>query len=639
MITQAEKDAARTEKKELSENPEDPRTNESLRSEILDRFKYASKHFKEWDELAREDMAFGLGDQWTSEDLQVLKDAGRPALTFNRIKPIISIVSGYQRENSSRIKVNPEGGEDRIFSEVMDRVFKHVDKVSHLGYKMSYWFDDGLYTGKGWLEAVMTYENDPIRGELRFLQRTPYQILVDPDFNEYDLNEWPRGQYVFKIVRLTRDVLKEIYPDHAALIQGFKADSDDIIENGSAVMYEGGKDDYGNRPNVASVTQKKDEDTESGLVRDNKFTVKEYWRPKMVDRFFVVDKESGEPKKFNTNEEAEAFLTQQNTGLDPSMQLKVVKRKVIEMWVAAMVGGFILQDDKSPFEPHYSGYPFFRFLSDWEPSAEDEKLRVQGIVRPLKDPQREKNKSKSQNLHILNTQANSGWIGDEDALTPEGWKQLEKMGSKPGITVKKKKNSDLREILPKGPNQGHLMREQQADAEFKQISAVNPDLMGMQEGTESGRAIAMRVRQAVLALVRIFHNYRYSKEIIGKFILEMFPALFDEKKLGKVIGQQYMKNAVDPQQYPEGLTEGHLKAFLTMVKDNKYDVFVSEADQNKTIRFEIFQDLLELAKIRPEIPVELLIDYMDIGNSEEVKKKIREQQAMALQAAQAQQQQ
>lgn len=600
--------------------------NDDLRREIKDRFKYAATHSKDWEEIAKEDMRFALGDQWTEEEMQILKDQARPAMTFNRIKPIISIISGYQRENTSRIKVNPEGGEDRIFSETMDRILKFVDKTSHLGYKMSYWFDDGLTSGKGWLEAVMTYDADPIRGELNFLQRTPYQILVDPDFNEYDLNEYPRAQYLFKIVRLSREALKELYPKHANLIDGFVTDNDDEIANGANLIKEGDADDYGNIPSKVSVVKKTIGQDESGLKQDAKFTVKEYWRPKVVDRFFVVDKDSGEPKKFNTEEEANSFSNQQGFG-------KVIKRTAIEMRVAAMVGGFVLQDDKSPFEPFYSGYPFFRFLAEWNPSAETEVLKVQGIPRQLKDPQREKNKSKSQTLHILNTQANSGWVGDEDALTPEGWKRLEELGSKPGITVKKKRGSELREILPKGPNAGHVMREQEADNEFKQISNVNPDLLGMQQETQSGRAISLRIRQAVLALVRIFHNYRYSKEIIGKFILQMIPAIFDAKKITKVLGPDYMKKAMD-ERYPAGLSEGNVAAFLTMIQDAKYDVYVAEADQNKTIRYEVFQDLTELLKAGVPIPPDLLIDYMDISNSEEVKKKIREQQQIALQAAQ-----
>lgn len=600
--------------------------NNELRREIMQRYQYASKNLKEWSVCAKEDMAFALGDQWSDEDRQALNEQGRPALTFNRIKPILSIISGYQRENSSRIKVSPEGGEDKIFSEVMDRLTKFVGKASHLPDKMSYWFDDGVTTGKGWLEAVITYEKDPIRGELRFLQRTPYQILVDPDFNEYDLNEYPRASYLFKVLRVSRETLKMLYPKYKKLITGFITDEDDVEQNGTNIMYEGTDDDYGNRPNVTTKVERSDHEEESGLKQDDKFTVKEYWRPKMVSKYFVINKENGLPRKFDTKEQAEAFTSQQKFG-------KVIERKVPEMWVAAMVGGFVVQDEKSSFEPYYNGFPFFRFLAEWSPSANSEKLRVQGIVRQLKDPQMEKNKSKSQTLHILSTQANSGWVGDEDALSIEGWKDLEKMGSKPGITVKKKKGAELREIQPKGPNVGHLQREREADDEFKQISAVNPDLLGMKEGTESGRAISMRIRQAILALVKIFHNYKYSKEIIGKFILQMIPSLFDSQKARRVLGPHYMKGAIDKEKYPEGLTPGILDAFMLLVEDNKYDVYVSEADDNKTMRMEILQDLTEMAKAGMPVPPDLLIDYMDLSNSEEVKARIQQYMQQQIQAA------
>lgn len=601
---------------------------DALTQEFDRAWKKCSKHYEAWDKEAKEDYKFALGDQWTQEDRDALSAQGRPCLTFNRIRPIINIVAGYQRENSARIKVNPEGGEDRIFSEVMDRALKAIDKWAHFSHKAGYWFDDGCYCGKGWLEATISYAKDPIRGELQFRQCTPYQILSDPDFREYDLNDG--CPYVFKVVRLTKDQLKTLYPKRKKLIDGFVKDTDDRGENGSGLLEEervgqSQDDNYGNDPNKPSY-QKTSGD---GSDDDTKFTVKEYWRSKAVDRFFVIDKEAGEPVKFEKKEEAEAFVTKQGFG-------KVIERTIPEMWVTARVCGFNIQNEISPFEPYSSGYPFFRFLADWAPNAEDEVLRVQGITRALKDPQREKNKAKSQYLHTINTQANSGWIGDEDALTPAGWTQLEKMGSKPGITIKKKKGTELKEIQPKAFNQGQIVREERADEEFKQISNVNPDLLGMQSGSsDSGKAMSIRIKQAVLALVRLFYNYRYSKEIVGVFILQMVPMLFDQKKLKKTLGPDYMAKAIDPEKYPGGLQDGHLDAFLQMVKDNKYDVFVAEADQNSTIRYEIFQELTELLKAGAPIPIELLIDYMDLPNSQEVKQKVKEQQAQQLAAAQA----
>jgi hypothetical protein len=332
---------------------------DTLREEIRKRYKACKAHYEEWDEIAQEDYKFALGEQWTEEEREELKKAARPALTFNRIRPIINLVSGYQRENSARIKVNPEGGEDQVFSEVMDRLLKAIDKWSHLGYKMGYWFDDGLFVGKGWIEALRVFDTDPIRGELDFKQCSPYQVKVDPDCLEYDVNAG--AQYVFKVTRLTKEKLKELYPAKKRLIDGFRKDTDDWLANGEgAVLQEGSDDDYGNRPNVTTVTQKSLPQEENELERDMKFTVKEYWRFKRVTRWFVINREDGEPEKFRTKDEAEAFVAEQGFG-------KAVERQVKEMHVAAMVCGWVLQDEVSPFEPEYSGFPFFRFLADWAP--------------------------------------------------------------------------------------------------------------------------------------------------------------------------------------------------------------------------------------------------------------------------------
>lgn len=594
----------------------------SLRKEILSRYKTVEKFYEKWIKEAKEDYEFALGDQWTDEDRQILANEGRPCLQFNRIRPLINIVSGYQRENSSRIKVNPEGGEDKIFSEVMDKAISYIDKLTHLNYTLGYQFDDGLYVGKSFVEAYKTYDKDPIRGELNFQLCTPYQILTDPEFKGYDLNDG--CGYAFKLKRLSKYKLIELFPDKKNIINHLKEDVDDISVNIDIDMVEGDKDDYGNNPNkTTTAANKSDEIIEADIDEDTKFTLKEYWRPKRVKRWFVIDADSAEPVKFDTIAEAEAFAAQQGPRIKP------VERMVKEMWVADYVAGVILQDVRSPLAPEYDGFTFFRFLADWAPNSEREELRVQGMTRQLKDPQREKNKAKSQGLHILNTQANSGWIADEDALTPADFKKLEKFGSKPGLVVKKKKNSELREIQPKGvANQAYVIREQQADEEFKQIANINPDLLGMQDNSStSGKAMQTRIKQAIMALARLFSNYRYTKEIIGNFILAMIPSIFDSKKLARLLGSKYMESA--------GINEGHLKGFLTMIKDRHYDVMVAEADSQMTIRYETFMELVELAKAGTPIPPDLFIEYMDMPNSDEVKNRVMKyaQEQMAAAAA------
>lgn len=594
----------------------------NLAAEIKSRYRKCSNHYADWNKVSEEDYNFALGKQWTAEELEILKKQKRPANTFNRIKPYINLVGGHQRENSSRIKVTPEGGEDEVFSEVMDRALVAIDKWSKLDYKLSYTFDDGSICGKGFIEAVLDYQKDPIRGEIKWINLKPGQILVDPECNEYDINEG--AEYAFKVVKYTRQKLKAMFPGKAAFLDKIGFDDDDLYDEPST---EGDKDNYGNSPNRTSVINETSyQDQGDELKIDNEFTYREYWFKKYVSKYFVLDRNADEEsfKKFATREEAEAFVAEQGGGT-------VIERLMPEMWFAPYVCGKVLDEaKKSPFEPNYSGFPFFRYLAEWTPSAPLEEYKVQGITRQLKDPQREKNKSRSQFLHIINTQANSGFIGEEDALSPEGWKEVKSGGSQAGLTIRLNQGyyEKFREIQPKAPQMGQIMREQSADEEFKQISGINPDLLGMQEKTASGRAIALRMRQAVMALVRMFSNFRYTKEIIGKFLLQMLPELFDATKLARVIGPSYMRS-ITSDAMPEGLTTGILKGYLQIVKDHKYDVMVTEADHNRTIRYEIFEQLAKLAEsYGPMIPLQLIVEYMDVQNKDEIIKKIETNQQM-----------
>lgn len=110
--------------------------------------KRALRAVRKWREAAKDDYKFALGDQWTNEERELLKEEGRPCLTFNKIEPLVDLVVGYEIENSMRIRVNPEGGEDMLFAEVGDRIVKAIDKWTKLSYKLSQEFEDGLISAR-----------------------------------------------------------------------------------------------------------------------------------------------------------------------------------------------------------------------------------------------------------------------------------------------------------------------------------------------------------------------------------------------------------------------------------------------------------------------------------------------------------
>ena len=188
----------------------------------------------------KEDFKFALGDQWTEEEKNKLREEDRPCMTFNKIEPLLDLVGGWERENSPRIKAVPEGGEDKVFSEIGDKCIHAINKWTKLNYKLDHSFDDGLICGRGWLEMVITYDEDPIHGDLIFRNNTVAQILKDPDGKEYDQSDW---EYIIKMTRLSKKKLKKLFPHSDEKIEQMTVDNSEYLFTGE-VMKEGDDDNY-----------------------------------------------------------------------------------------------------------------------------------------------------------------------------------------------------------------------------------------------------------------------------------------------------------------------------------------------------------------------------------------------------------
>ena len=56
--------------------------------------------YRRWQDEAREDYDFVEGRQWTKAELMRFRETMRPAITINRIRPLLNLLSGYRRSVS-----------------------------------------------------------------------------------------------------------------------------------------------------------------------------------------------------------------------------------------------------------------------------------------------------------------------------------------------------------------------------------------------------------------------------------------------------------------------------------------------------------------------------------------------------------
>ena len=636
-----------------------------IRERIISRVNRVKGKENRWRKEAREDIAFYRGEQWEHDDKTKLANEGRPCLTFNEIKPLVDVVQGYYRQNSGKLKVSPIGGEDQVFAEVFDRVVRFIDRQSKLIFKLDYCFDTGVTAGKSFFELVRSFEEDPIFGRFKFLDLGPWKIYVDDRSVEYDMSD---AEWLIKECKFSKAKLKMMFPKAVKRIDQIKKDEHDYeanLTNEGALfeLIESDQDNYdnaGSEPEGTLTTEGPAGSPATGkdsYADDDEMmlTLHEEWCKKPTEMWFVFFADQGNIQMFQTEELAKAadaedmkrrqqtaalamvagsFDTTTPEGLVAATQKagaligdeaarealpvtknQIEKKTVPLMYVADMVGGHVIQYAKSPMLPNYNGWPIFRYIADWFPHAEEEKDRVHGIVRQVKDPQREVNKSRSSMLHITATGANSGWIvaGEQDTAEI---KKLEQFGSKPGLVAREKKSGDFRKIETSAAPIAQINRETLARENIKRTAGINADLIGSEDSkSDSGRAMALRIRQAIMVLEKAFKNFRYTKELVGLAIFKMIPDMFNASTIQRIVGAQFME--------ANEITLGTLQGYLHLVRSGEYEVVVTDSDNSETIRQETFEALLTMAEKGLPVPPDVLLEFSPISNKKEIQGRIQ----------------
>ncbi|HNF58520.1 MAG TPA: hypothetical protein PLN89_02980, partial [Elusimicrobiota bacterium] len=155
-------------------------TTESDAAKILKDFQWSYDYRKAWLEAAKEDFEFTLGKQWRDEDVSDLNHKGVKALTINKIRPAIWLLTGLESQNRTDWAAFPEGAEDSIHAEISTRLLKNVAKNSGVNYKLSQSFEEALTCGEGWIEPYIDYTYDLLNGDMKFKKLDYNQVYPDP---------------------------------------------------------------------------------------------------------------------------------------------------------------------------------------------------------------------------------------------------------------------------------------------------------------------------------------------------------------------------------------------------------------------------------------------------------------------------
>lgn len=530
--------------------------------------------------------AFFRGDQWDKADKARLENQRRPALTINKILSTISNVLGEQIYNRAETSFRPRSGSPSEVADILTKVFKQISDNNQLDWKRSDMFADGAITSRGFLDVRIGY-SDSMQGEVVIENLNPKNVIIDPDGEEYDPDSWSE---VFTTKWVTADDIAVLYNQEDA----------ELLRNREQSYFPYGydsiqafRDRFGDRFNPMYTG---DYDN-SNVLRNIRLIERQY---RMLDRQkHFVDPATGDmrPIPDDFDREKIAFMRSQ-------FGLEVTTKLVRRIKWTVIADNVRLHDEWSPYK-HFTVVPFFPYFR---------RGTTLGLVENLLGPQELLNKVSSQELHVINTTANSGWKVKSGALTNMTTEELEQKGAQTGLVVEVTDVNDIEKIQPNQVPTGLDRITYKAEEHIKTISGVSDSMQGFDREDVAAKAIQAKRQAGSTNLAKPLDSLTRTDHILARNILDLVQQFYTEERIMTITHDQatgetetFSVNQVTP--------EGQIVNDLTL---GEYDVVVSSVPRRETLEDSQFEQAVALREMGVMIPDSVLIDSSRLMNKKDI---------------------
>jgi hypothetical protein len=525
--------------------------------------------------------------QWTQEEKNVLAKRAQLPITFNQIKPTVDWVIGTEKKVRVDYRVLPRGEEDAKAAETKTKLFKYISDANNAGYKRSKSFADAVLAGVGWIDHGIS--NDPDDEPLRVSYEDWRYVWWDTLAVEDDLSD---ARYIFRGKWVDLDVACAMFPQRSDVLKA------SVIEGNIGLGYETFLENSdpsfdpkmaGGMPYNAATGNTIQYTGFFGYIgaqvaiepRDRVFLIECQYRVPVVKKVLKSSIASLNGITFMQDLQAHQDLVTQGIG-------NPVEYSGMEMRQMIFTGDSVLQDGESPYRhKRFSLVPIWGFKRKKDGTP-------YGIVRNLRDPQKDLNKRRSKALYLMSA---NRVLADDDAIdnTDQTWADIVQEANRPDGLIKMNPKSG-RGITISNENkmaEEHVMMMTQDEKYIQSSSGVTDELMGRDTNAVSGKAIRARQEQGGVVTTAFFDNHRLAFKLSGEIILSMIEQLYtDEKKVritGGENGQQaefLSINSIDPM---TGEKIGDITA-------TQADFVISEQDYSATIRQAMFDSLTDMIK-------------------------------------------
>lgn len=537
---------------------------------------------------------FFMGDQWAPEDLAALKAARRPALTINKIISTVGNVMGEQIYNRSEISFRPKSGASADTADTLTKVFKQISDNNQLDWRRSDMFADGIIGSRGFLDIRMDF-NDAMQGEVRIENINPKNVLIDNDAEEHDPDSWNE---VFITKWMTADDIAVLYSEADA----------DLLRNRDGSYFPYGydsidteRDRFGNKVSlIGNAVQGHDM---SPVMRNIRVIERQH---RVLDRqnHFI------NPKTGDMRPVPEGWTKQHVDAVKAQFGYEVIKKLVKRIRWTVISDNVVLHDDWSPYK-HFTVVPYFPYFR---------RGKTIGLVENLVGPQELLNKVSSQELHVVNGVANSGYKVKTGALTSMSIEELEQKGAMSGLVIEMNGSLDeIEKITPNSTPQGLDRISYKAEEHIKTISGVSDSQQGMDREDVAAKAIQTKRQAASTNMAKPLDSLVRTDFMVARNVLDLVQTFYTEERL-MVIAHDRDGGGTEEVTINQVTPEGTIVNDLTI---GEFDVTISSVPQRETLEDSQFDQAVSMKKdLGIQIPDSFIIKASRLLNKNDLIKQL-----------------
>lgn len=537
-----------------------------------------------------------VGNQWEAAIRAQLESEGRPAVTINMVLSTINVILGEQA--NSRLTINYKhrkaGSADQAF--LLTKMAQAILGANQFAWIESQVFADGLIQDRGYFDIRMDW-SESIEGRVKIKSLDPGNVIPDPNAKSWDPDTWAEVWYSDL---LSLDEIAATYgEEHVDKLKHLVASGAQRLGPDSIQFFE---NTFGAKDNIyftASEAEKRRIKTVRVVERQYRIAVRV---------FTLIHPETGErrelPPAFK-EKDAVALAKQSGVHMIPQVVSKVRWRVTVDR--------FVLHDDFSPYKT-FTIIPYFPYFRRGKPF---------GMVRNLVSPQEQLNKLSSQELHVVNSTANSGWIVEHGALYGMTADELATVGSKTGLVVETAPGrlGAVQKINPSPIPSGLDRLSVKSAGNIQAISGVNGAMLATDGPEVSGVALEKKRQAGAVQVAVPRDSLTRTQWMVGRKLLELMQAYMGYEQVVKYVddmepGSPQEQEDVANQPQPDGSVKGDITL-------GEYDVVVSTMPNRDTFNEIQFAEALSLRNAGVQIPDYRVIQYSNLQHKDQIAEEVR----------------